>query len=173
LDFCFAYLDILFFSRSPPRALPMPTYTLHLTPNLRYPAQPSQVRFLCPRNFVSGIKNRIPGFPASPGASRRFPSLSSHDRQPIPTFLVNAKFLPAFPSQRCFHSSPSSRRPFHAQIKRSHPVTWTEARITAIDECKASLSRAALLAHPVPTAPLALVRDASTTTMGAVLQSIC
>jgi len=32
------------------------------------------------------------------------------------------------------------------------------------------LSRAALLAHPHPTAPLALVTDASTTAMGAVLQ---
>ena len=33
-----------------------------------------------------------------------------------------------------------------------------------------SLSRAALLAHPDSTAPLALVTDASTTTMGVVLQ---
>jgi hypothetical protein len=32
------------------------------------------------------------------------------------------------------------------------------------------LSRATLLAHPDPSAPLALVTDASTSAMGAVLQ---
>ena len=40
----------------------------------------------------------------------------------------------------------------------------------AFNECRASLSRAALLAHPDPSAPLALVMDALTTAMGAVLQ---
>jgi len=56
------------------------------------------------------------------------------------------------------------------KVKGSHPVTWTDALVSAFNECKASLSRAALLAHPHPTAPLALVTDASTTAMGAVLQ---
>jgi cleavage and polyadenylation specificity factor subunit 1 len=45
-----------------------------------------------------------------------------------------------------------------------------EALVTAFDECKASLSRAALLAHPDPNAPLGLVTDALTIAMGAVLQ---
>jgi hypothetical protein len=40
----------------------------------------------------------------------------------------------------------------------------------AFEECKASLSRATLLAHPDPFAPLAPVTDASTTAMGGVLQ---
>jgi cleavage and polyadenylation specificity factor subunit 1 len=39
-------------------------------------------------------------------------------------------------------------------------------------EGKASLSRATLLAHPEPTAQLAVVTDASTTAMGAVLQHV-
>jgi cleavage and polyadenylation specificity factor subunit 1 len=56
------------------------------------------------------------------------------------------------------------------KVKGSHPVTWTEALLTAFDECKASLSRAALLVHPDPTTSLALVTDASTTVMGPVLQ---
>jgi len=56
------------------------------------------------------------------------------------------------------------------KVKGSHPVTWTDTLVTAFNECKASLSQAALLAHPDPTAPLALVTDASTIAMGAVLQ---
>jgi cleavage and polyadenylation specificity factor subunit 1 len=40
----------------------------------------------------------------------------------------------------------------------------------AFKECKASLSRAILLAHTNPSTPLALVTDASTSAMGAVLQ---
>ena len=71
----------------------------------------------------------------------------------------------------------SSQAPLHEvlsgpKVKGSHPVTWTDALVAAFNECKASLSRAALLAHPDPTAPLALVTDASTTAMGAVLQQL-
>jgi hypothetical protein len=42
---------------------------------------------------------------------------------------------------------------------------WTPERQQAFDACKASLSQATLLAHPNPSAPLALVTDASTTTL--------
>lgn len=55
-------------------------------------------------------------------------------------------------------------------IKGSLPVTLTAVLITASDECKASLSRPALLAHPDITALLALVTDYSTIAMGAALQ---
>jgi len=56
----------------------------------------------------------------------------------------------------------SSQAPLHdvlsgPKVKGFHPVTWTDALITAFNECKASLSRAALLAHPDPTASLALL----------------
>jgi hypothetical protein len=56
------------------------------------------------------------------------------------------------------------------KVKGSHPITWTDTLAVAFVECKAILSRAALLGHPDCTAPLALVTDASTTAMGAVLQ---
>jgi hypothetical protein len=70
----------------------------------------------CPWNIILGIKNLIPGFPASPKTSRWSPSLSSsQDCQPTPMFLSNAKFLLAFPSQHIFNSSPSSRCPFWPQ----------------------------------------------------------
>jgi hypothetical protein len=56
------------------------------------------------------------------------------------------------------------------RFKDSHPITWTPELLKDFEECKASLSRATLLAHLDTSAPLALVTDASTSTMGAVLQ---
>jgi len=56
------------------------------------------------------------------------------------------------------------------KAKGSHPVTWNDTIVAAFKNCKASLSQATLLAHPHPTAPLALVTDASATAMVAVLQ---
>ena len=69
----------------------------------------------------------------------------------------------------------STQAPLHnilsgSKMKGSHPDTWTESLLQAFSECKASLSQAALLAHPDPCAPLALIMDASTTAMGAFLQ---
>jgi hypothetical protein len=54
--------------------------------------------------------------------------------------------------------------------KGSHPITWTPEFLKAFEECKVSLSRSTLLAHPNPTAPLALVTDDSMSAMGAMLQ---
>ena len=55
------------------------------------------------------------------------------------------------------------------RVKGSRLVSWTDALVAAF-ECKTSLSRSTPLAHPDPTAPLALITDASATAMGAVLQ---
>jgi cleavage and polyadenylation specificity factor subunit 1 len=68
----------------------------------------------------------------------------------------------------------SSQAPLHdvlsgPRVKSFHPITWTPELLKAFEECKASLSRATLLAHPDPSAPLALVTDVSTSAMGAVL----
>jgi hypothetical protein len=56
------------------------------------------------------------------------------------------------------------------RIKGSHPIACTPQLHKAFEECKASLSRATLLVHPEPTAQLALITDASTSAMGAVLR---
>jgi hypothetical protein len=61
-------------------------------------------------------------------------------------------------------------RRFLPHAAATHPVTWTPELLKAFEECKARLSHANLLAHPDPSAPLALVTDASTSAMGAVLQ---
>jgi cleavage and polyadenylation specificity factor subunit 1 len=75
-------------------------------------------------------------------------------------FLPNAASL-----QAPLHDALSGPR-----VKGSHPITWTAVLDKAFEECKASLSQAALLAHPDSTATLALVTNALTTAMGAVLQ---
>jgi hypothetical protein len=56
------------------------------------------------------------------------------------------------------------------RVKGSHPITWMLELLRAFEECKASLPRATLLAQPDPSAPRALITDASTSAMGAVLQ---
>jgi hypothetical protein len=77
--------------------------------------------------------------------------------------------------RRFLHHAAATQAPLHdtlsgPRVKGSHPITWTPELLRSFDECKASLSRAALLAHPDLSAPLALVTDASTSAMGAVLQ---
>ena len=49
-------------------------------------------------------------------------------------------------------------------------MDWTPTMVHAFEECKASLSRATLLAHTVPSAMLVLFTDASNTAVGAALQ---
>jgi hypothetical protein len=76
------------------------------------------------------------------------------------------RFLPhAAATEAPLHDNLSGPR-----VKGSHPITWTPELLRSFDKCKASLSRATLLAHPDPSAPLALVTDATTSAMDAVLQ---
>ncbi|KAG7307830.1 hypothetical protein JYU34_006426 [Plutella xylostella] len=56
------------------------------------------------------------------------------------------------------------------KIKGSHPVHMTPELLKSFEDCKASLSQAALLAHPDPSAELAIASDASDLAVGAVLQ---
>jgi hypothetical protein len=77
--------------------------------------------------------------------------------------------------RRFLPNAASIQAPLHdalsgPKVKVFHSVIWTESLVAAFDECKMSSSRAALLAHPNPTAPLALAKDTSTTAMGAVFQ---
>jgi hypothetical protein len=76
------------------------------------------------------------------------------------------RFLPhAATTQAPLHNILSGPR-----VKGFHPITWTPELLKTLEECNASFSRATLLAHPGPSAPLALVTDTSTSAMGAVLQ---
>jgi cleavage and polyadenylation specificity factor subunit 1 len=71
----------------------------------------------------------------------------------------------------------TAHAPFHdvlsgPRVKSSHPITWTTELPKSFEECKASWSRATLLAHPDPSAPPVLVTDTSMYAMGAMLQHV-
>jgi cleavage and polyadenylation specificity factor subunit 1 len=76
------------------------------------------------------------------------------------------RFLPQAAAQQApLHSLLAGPR-----TKGSQSINWTPELTHAFEECKASLSHAAILVHPDSSTPIALVTDASTTAMGAVLQ---
>ena len=54
--------------------------------------------------------------------------------------------------------------------KANDQVDWTPEWIQAFDGAKSALANAALLAHPVPTAPVALTTNASDVAVGAVVE---
>jgi hypothetical protein len=172
MDFCFSYLDdILVFSRSPEehdkhlRSLftQLTTYGILLNP--------SKCVFRAP--VISFLGYTISSLGSQPLPER----VADIQTCPLPSTVSQLRrFLGKLNFYRCFlpHAA-SVQAPLHdvlsgPRVKGSHPITWTPALHTAFDECKASLSKAALLAHPDPSAPLALVTDASTSAMGAVLQ---
>jgi hypothetical protein len=172
LDFCFAYLDdILVFSRSSEE------HDQHLC-----------TLFTKLQNYgiLLNLAKCIFRVPKISFLCYRISSLGS---QPVLEQVVDLQACPppkTISQLRCFlgilnfyrlflPKAASIQAPVHdvlsgPKVNGSHPVTWTEALLTAFNECKASLSRAALLAYPDRTAPLALVTDTSTTVMGAVLQ---
>jgi cleavage and polyadenylation specificity factor subunit 1 len=172
LDFCFAYIDdILVFSCSP---LEHDQHLRTLFTKLQSHGillNPSKCVFRVPEISFLGYK-------ISPTGSLPLPERVADLQACSPPKTVSQlrRFLGMLNFYRHFlpHAA-SSQAPLHdvlsgPKVKGSHPVTWTDALATAFKECKASLSRAALLGIPHPTAPLALVTDASTTAMGAVLQ---
>ncbi|GFY27706.1 retrovirus-related Pol polyprotein from transposon 297 [Trichonephila clavipes] len=56
--------------------------------------------------------------------------------------------------------------------KDSKPLNWSSEAITAFQRCKQALADAALLAHPSPSAPLALHVDASDYAIGGALHQV-
>jgi hypothetical protein len=99
----------------------------------------------------------------------------NHFQQPV---LVKdlRLFLGIFNFYRRFIPQAASiQAPLHAalagpKVKGSQPVDWTPTMVHAFEDCKASLSRATLLAHPDPSATLALFTDASDNAIGATSQ---
>ena len=56
------------------------------------------------------------------------------------------------------------------QGKPKHAVDWTESRDKAFVATKAALANATMLAHPSPTASIAITSDASDYAVGAVYE---
>ncbi|CAK1599624.1 unnamed protein product [Parnassius mnemosyne] len=171
LDFCYCYLDdFLIFSRSESE------YEEHLrqifnrlkeygmlinTSKCVFGA--SEVTFLGYKISANGIKplqekvQAIKDFPSPKNVRqlRRFLGMINFYRR----FLPNAARIQA---------------PLNALLagatKGSQPINLTGDASKAFNDCKLSLSEAALLAHPATHSKLALVTDASDIALGAVLQ---
>jgi hypothetical protein len=172
LDFCFAYVDdILVFSR------PLEDHEQHLRAIfgrlqmygiLINPAKcvfrASEVTFLGYRVSSKGsrpLEERVAHLQDCP-----LPMTANQLRR----FLGMLNFYRRFLSQAAATQAPLHDVLSGPRVKGSHPIAWTPELLKAFEEFKASLSRAMLLAQPEPTAQLALVADASTSAMGAVLQ---
>ena len=65
-------------------------------------------------------------------------------------------------------------QPLHQSLKgpAGALVEWTPERAQSFVAVKAALAEAALLAHPVPSAPIAITSDASDTAVGAVYEQL-
>jgi len=172
LDFCFAYIDdILVFSRSPQEHDQHLRILFTQLQNYGILLNPSKCVFRVPEISFLGYKissmgsqplpERIADLQACPP-----PKTVSQLRRFLGMLNFYRRFLPhAATIQVPLHDALSG-----PEFNGSHPFTWNDTLVAAFVECKASMSQAALLAHPNPTTPLALVTDASTTAMGAVLQ---
>jgi cleavage and polyadenylation specificity factor subunit 1 len=171
-DFCFAYLDdILVFSRS------LEEHEQHLRALFaqlqRYGIIINRAKFIFRAPEVTFLSYKVSAEGSQPLEERvthlqdcHPPKTASQLRRFLGMLTFYRRFLPhAAATQAPLHDVLSGPR-----VKGYHSITWTPELLKAFEECKESLSRANLLAHPDPSAPLALVTDASTSSMGAVLQ---
>jgi hypothetical protein len=172
LDFCFAYLDdILVFSRL------LEEHEQHLRA-LFAQLQRYGIIINTAKCIFRATEVTFLGYKVSAEGSQPLEERVTHlqDCHPPKTASQLHRFLGMLYFYRRFlpHAA-ATQAPLHnvlsgPRVKGSHPITWTPELLKAFEECKASLSRATLLAHPDASAPLALVTDASTSAMGAVLQ---
>ncbi|GFV52533.1 transposon Tf2-8 polyprotein [Trichonephila clavipes] len=75
----------------------------------------------------------------------------------------------------CFDlvNAPQTFMRFMHEVRRTQkPLNWSSEAITAFQRCKQALADAALLAHPSPSAPLALHVDASDYAIGGALHQV-
>jgi cleavage and polyadenylation specificity factor subunit 1 len=172
LDFCFAYIDdILVYSHSPEeheqhlRTLfeRLQTHGILLNPG-KCVFRATQVTFLGYRISGEGsqpLPDRVADLQACPP-----PQTIRQLRRFLGMLNFYRRFLPQAAAQQApLHSLLAGPR-----TKGSQSIDWTPELTHAFEECKASLSQAAILVHPDSAAPISLVTDASTTAMGAVLQ---
>ncbi|GFX87980.1 transposon Tf2-8 polyprotein [Trichonephila clavipes] len=107
------------------------------------------------------------------GDYRQLNSVTEFDSYPMP-YLND--FAHALHGKRIF-SKIDIFEAFHqiliAECKKdSKPLNWSSEAITAFQRCKQALADAALLAHPSPSAPLALHVDASDYAIGGALHQV-
>jgi len=128
--------------------------------------------FSCRRNYILWIQDLRQGLTAATRPSSRPPDMpAAPENPPAWNVPLDAELLPPFPASHRSHASTSTRPPRRPTYKRLAARQLDTNPQLGLRGCKTSLSHAALLACPESAAPLAFVRDASTTAMGAMLQT--
>lgn len=87
-------------------------------------------------------------------------------------FLGMLNFYRRFIPHAADNQSPLNSMLAGPKIRSTTSLSWTPEQLEAFENCKSNLAHATLLAHPAVDAPLALVTDASSTALGAVLQQL-
>ncbi|GFV67928.1 retrovirus-related Pol polyprotein from transposon opus [Trichonephila clavipes] len=107
------------------------------------------------------------------GDYRQLNSVTEFDSYPMPYLndfahaLHGKKIFSKIDIFKAFHQIPI------AECKKdSKPLNWSSEAITAFQRCKQALADAALLAHPSPSAPLALHVDTSDYVIGGALHQV-
>jgi hypothetical protein len=136
LDFCFAYLNDIVFSRSSEEHEQHSWNALRLTTGLRNPHQAGEVLFRTPEIIFLGYKVSTEG--SQPLRERVAdlqdcppPKTASQFRRFLGMLNFYRRFLPhAAATQAPLHDVLSGPR-----IKGSHPITWTPKLLKSFDEC--------------------------------------
>ncbi len=171
LDFCFRYVDdILVASSSPGEILQHLCHILQCLENYGLTINTAKCVFGAPSLDFLGHYVRSQGIrplEVKVQAIRSFPQPTSQCKLREFTAFVNFyhQFLPSCVSIL----QPLNELLTHPRDK-STPLTWTEEAISAFNRTKEVLAEATLLAHPKPDAPTCLMTDASSSSVGAVLQ---
>ncbi|GFX86826.1 transposon Tf2-11 polyprotein [Trichonephila clavipes] len=112
------------------------------------------------------------------GDYRQLNSVTEFDSYPMPYLndfahaLHGKRIFSKIDIFKAFHQIPIAECDIPKTCKKdSKPLNWSSEAITAFQRCKQALADAALLAHPSPSAPLALHVDASDYAIG-VLQCL-
>lgn len=172
LDFCYAYIDdILVASKSEEEHKEhliklferFDMYGIQLNP-AKCVLGTNQVKFLGYQVSAEGTRP----LPEKVQAILEFkkPETVKQLRQFLGTVNFYRRFIPgAAKDQALLHDI--LRGP---KVKGRSLITWNSQLEQAFQNCKESLSKATLLAHPEPEAKITLTTDASDTALGAVVQ---
>src|SRR5436190_680699 len=172
LDFCYAYIDdILIASKTEEEHIKhlreiftrLDTYGVKIN-SAKCVFGAKQVTFL--GYLVSGEGTKP--LPEKINAIRNFPKPENikQMRQFLGTSNFYRRFIPGAANDQTMLNEVLKG----PKIKKKTAIVWTKELEQAFNNCKDSLSRATLLAHPNPTAEIAVTTDASDTAIGAVIQ---
>ncbi|GFX11995.1 retrovirus-related Pol polyprotein from transposon opus [Trichonephila clavipes] len=164
---------------------PQSNFSLFAANNTKIPAygiiRPSKSPWSSPLHVVPKSDSTV----RPVGDYRQLNSVTEFDSYPMPYLndfahaLHGKKIFSKIDIFKAFHQIPIAECDIPKTAvttpwgkKDSKPLNWSSEAITAFQRCKQALADAALLAHPSPSAPLALHVDASDYAIGGALHQV-